>query len=475
MTAHVLQSIFQYQHAEQVKVLISFIEIYNEQAFDLLAESQQEPFYSKGKARVESTLRILKYWIDLTHWHNSVWGLKSLHWKVLLDKSLACQFRLELWYWISTSDVVHILLIQFKESSWIWTAEFKHAKPKGIRRIISEHWFRVFLIRIACWTNRYDRFEPQNSSKEQKCRFIRLCLTLPSLPPPENRLAEPAKKSIKSHEDVLGILAQASKRRHIRNTKMNSFSSRSHAVFTIYLGIKHAESDIRESVINIVDLAGSEGFGKAGSQLGSEAHIEGKHINESLSALRRVINAMSCGQKYIPFRDSVITTFLKSEYLRTGQIFWDVLLSFSLDLFLAKFSSGKTFSDALNSQSYLTLLGCVSPYQDDYGETLSTVRFVSEAKQIKQTPQLNAVISEFQVGYWWHRWSFSTVKSNSIFLIGPFHDIPCFFRKSNWNFNHFIKEIKDTGKNNSAHTDLHTWFEQSDVKTTGFNVNWHSK
>lgn len=51
MTARVLQSIFSYQNAEQVKVLISFIEIYNEQAFDLLAENQQEPFYNKGKVR----------------------------------------------------------------------------------------------------------------------------------------------------------------------------------------------------------------------------------------------------------------------------------------------------------------------------------------------------------------------------------------------------------------------------------------
>lgn len=129
----------------------------------------------------------------------------------------------------------------------------------------------------------------------------------------ENRVAEPTKMSIKSENDVLSLLAQASKRRHIRNTAMNAVSSRSHAVLTIYLGIKHAEMDIRESVINIVDLAGSEGFGKAGSITGSEAHMEGKRINESLSAFKRVINAMSCGQKYIPFRDSVITTVLKSK------------------------------------------------------------------------------------------------------------------------------------------------------------------
>lgn len=112
--------------------------------------------------------------------------------------------------------------------------------------------------------------------------------------------------------DIQSFLVQASKRRHIRNTNMNSVSSRSHAVFTIYLGVKHADQDIRESVINIVDLAGSESFGKTGSTIGSEAQNEMKCINESLSALKRVINAMSSGQKHIPFRDSSITTFLKS-------------------------------------------------------------------------------------------------------------------------------------------------------------------
>lgn len=53
--------------------------------------------------------------------------------------------------------------------------------------------------------------------------------------------------------------------------------------------------------------------------------------------------------------------------------------------------------ESLNTRSYLTLLGCVSPYQDDFGETLSTVNFVCEAKKIKATPLQNARITEYQV------------------------------------------------------------------------------
>lgn len=108
-------------------------------------------------------------------------------------------------------------------------------------------------------------------------------------------------------ENVLALLSQAVKKRRVRGTNMNSISSRSHAVLTIFLAI-----DGRESGINLVDLAGSEGFQKTGNT--GDAHMEGKSINESLSAFKRVINAMARGENYIPFRDSVITTLLKSKH-----------------------------------------------------------------------------------------------------------------------------------------------------------------
>lgn len=101
------------------------------------------------------------------------------------------------------------------------------------------------------------------------------------------------------------LLSQAVKRRRVRGTNMNSVSSRSHAVLTIFLTISG-----RKSAINLIDLAGSEGTNKTGNI--GDAHMEGKSINESLSAFKRVINAMARGESYIPYRDSVITTLLKS-------------------------------------------------------------------------------------------------------------------------------------------------------------------
>lgn len=196
----------------------------------------------------------------------------------------------------------------------------------------------------------------------------------------DNRLSVATKKAV-TKENVTTLLTQAVKRRRVRGTNMNSVSSRSHAVLTIFLAI-----DGRESGINLVDLAGSEGSQKTGNI--GDAHLEGKSINASLSAFKRVIDAMARSEKYIPFRDSVITTLLRS------------MFSFCKGVFLRNFTIVRfSLTESLNTHSYLTLLGCVSPHQEDFGETLLTVRFVSEAKNIRATPQQNAVITEYQVWY----------------------------------------------------------------------------
>lgn len=61
MTARILKSIFSYQNAEEVKVLVSFIEIYKDQAFDLLAENRQDALYNKGKFTVKYLVQILSW------------------------------------------------------------------------------------------------------------------------------------------------------------------------------------------------------------------------------------------------------------------------------------------------------------------------------------------------------------------------------------------------------------------------------
>ena len=54
------------------------------------------------------------------------------------------------------------------------------------------------------------------------------------------------------------------------------------------------------------------------------------------------------------------------------------------------------FLDSLNSNSYLSLLGCISPARKDQSETLSTIRFVQSVKTLenKNNPRINAYLEQ---------------------------------------------------------------------------------
>lgn len=120
-----------------------------------------------------------------------------------------------------------------------------------------------------------------------------------------------SKEPVHSVDKVLTLLSKGIEKRRVRKTKMNSISSRSHVIFKIFLNITQNENLIRTSVINLVDLAGEEGFQKTGNTAG-QARTEGKNINESVITFKRVIDAMATEpDKRIPFRDSVITRLLK--------------------------------------------------------------------------------------------------------------------------------------------------------------------
>ena len=60
--------------------------------------------------------------------------------------------------------------------------------------------------------------------------------------------------------------------------------------------------------MNLVDLAGSERISKTGAT--GQLLIEAKNINQSLSTLGRVIEALGKGT-VVPFRESMLTRLLK--------------------------------------------------------------------------------------------------------------------------------------------------------------------
>ena len=86
---------------------------------------------------------------------------------------------------------------------------------------------------------------------------------------------------ISSEKELVKFMQRAGSNRKSVSTKLNSSSSRSHAVLTFYI-----ESKDYVAKLNIVDLAGSERV--KDSQVVGKNFTEAVHINTSLSSLARV-------------------------------------------------------------------------------------------------------------------------------------------------------------------------------------------
>ena len=148
--------------------------------------------------------------------------------------------------------------------------------------------------------------------------------------------------------------------RKVGATKMNAQSSRSHSIFTIYIETseqdsKTGEQRIKAGKMHLVDLAGSERQSK--TQSSGERLKEAQKINLSLSALGNVISALVDGKRpHIPYRDSKLTKFLK---------------------------------DSLGGNTNTVMIAALSPASHNYDDTLSTLRYASRAKQIKNKPVIN--------------------------------------------------------------------------------------
>jgi len=188
-------------------------------------------------------------------------------------------------------------------------------------------------------------FDLLNSSKSREQLQVR------EFKPGVFRVTNLTEKEVGSLSEAVGILTQGSKLRSTEATASNSASSRSHAVFSISIISSSNGEDFVTRKLNIVDLAGSESQGKTGA-VGMRFE-EAKSINKGLTVLNRVISSLSKKNAHIPYRDSVLTKVLK---------------------------------DSLESHCYISMLACISPSVKDIAETISTLRFTNDAKQLKTKP-----------------------------------------------------------------------------------------
>uniref|UniRef100_A0A3Q2FYK3 Kinesin-like protein n=1 Tax=Cyprinodon variegatus TaxID=28743 RepID=A0A3Q2FYK3_CYPVA len=174
----------------------------------------------------------------------------------------------------------------------------------------------------------------------------------------------------KSAEHILEALDSGNRIRTQHPTDMNATSSRSHAVFQIYLRQQDKTASINPNVciakMSLIDLAGSE---KASATNAKGARLrEGANINRSLLALGNVINTLAdpkSKKAHIPYRDSKLTRILK---------------------------------DSLGGNCRTVMIANVSPSSKSYDDTHNTLKYANRAKEIKSSLKSNVVSLDSHIG-----------------------------------------------------------------------------
>jgi kinesin family protein 5 len=155
-------------------------------------------------------------------------------------------------------------------------------------------------------------------------------------------------------DEFFEILTEAEKYRVVSETILNKNSSRSHALIKLEITQKLPNGTEKKGILNLVDLAGSEKVSKTGAV--GETLEEAKKINLSLSALGKVISALSSNESFVPYRDSKLTRILQ-------------------DSLVGNFKS--------------TLIVTCSPHAYNSDETFSSLCFAQRAKKIKTVIGVN--------------------------------------------------------------------------------------
>ena len=116
-----------------------------------------------------------------------------------------------------------------------------------------------------------------------------------------------------TEEEAMNLFFEGETNRAIAEHQMNSSSSRSHCILTIYVESRsrvESADRVLSSKLNLVDLAGSERVTKTHST--GAILREAMYINKSLSFLEQCVNALSDrGRDHVPFRQSRLTHVLK--------------------------------------------------------------------------------------------------------------------------------------------------------------------
>ncbi|KAK3726500.1 hypothetical protein QZH41_003895 [Actinostola sp. cb2023] len=164
-------------------------------------------------------------------------------------------------------------------------------------------------------------------------------------------------------EELLGMLEFGNNNRTQHPTDANAQSSRSHAVFQVFVRQKDRTAGLQADVclakMTLIDLAGSE-RAHVTSNRGARFR-EGANINKSLLALGNCINALADNENksgHIPYRDSKLTRLLK---------------------------------DSLGGNCRTVMIAAISPSSLNFEDTYNTLKYADRAKSIKVKLSKNVV------------------------------------------------------------------------------------
>lgn len=160
------------------------------------------------------------------------------------------------------------------------------------------------------------------------------------------------KVGVSNSDEVSAAVQRGQSNRAVAATNMNEHSSRSHLILRLYLKLTNKTSgDVTYSKLSLVDLAGSERVGKSGAT--GEALKEAQGINKSLAALGNVVRTLASGTGHVPYRNSKLTHAL---------------------------------SDSIGGDSKTLMFCNISPRESDVPETLCSLNFAVQAKEVKSGP-----------------------------------------------------------------------------------------
>ncbi|XP_067928341.1 kinesin-1 heavy chain-like [Watersipora subatra] len=196
--------------------------------------------------------------------------------------------------------------------------------------------------------------------------------------------------SMNTEEVAQSLLAQGELNRKVAETAMNNRSSRSHAVFTVYLSSRKGDMLVR-SKMHFVDLAGSERVCKTGVK-GLQLS-EAKYINLSLHYLEGVIIALH--------QDATSSARLRTAPPGVSKS-WSALAKRP---YSAADSSGRhipyrnslltmLLKDSLGGNCLTTMIATISLELPNLSESISTCRFAQRVSCISNTARKNEEIDD---------------------------------------------------------------------------------